>query len=289
MLAPPPWPIKSPPPLKSKFRPCIEVFWVTRPSVKQAQIICLAKPEVKQQLIHGTTLCVVDSITHIWSSQEDSARSQLGRAELSPRKQNIFSNSLFLKMILLFHFLLFYSFLCVRRVWSPVYLSSIYGAALIGFFCCATAVGCKSASQSAEMGKIRVGRSVGVGGGEVTRGGQRFMFAGGNVTLGACQRGSSGSSITCSPDVLLLLFHTSLLTTWRSEHIAHRNTAAPARGGGGGSASASRNSSQGHWRLEDKNRLRPAGRGSTPASGRQRWKILLCVNRISGDNYSHTS
>lgn len=62
--------------------------------------------------------------------------------------------------------------------------------------CCAAALGCKSASQSAETGKIRVGR-----------GDERWpkIYAcKGNVTLGACQRGGSRSSITCSHDVLPL-------------------------------------------------------------------------------------
>lgn len=82
---------------------------------------------------------------------------------------------------------------CVWRVRSLVYLSSIYGAVLC---CAAAALGCKSASQSAEMGKIRVGR-----------GDERWpkiYVCKGNVTLGACQCGGSGSSITCSHDVLPL-------------------------------------------------------------------------------------
>lgn len=80
-------------------------------------------------------------------------------------------------------------------------------------FCCATALGCKSASQSTEMGKIRVGR------GDERE--SKIYVCKGNVTLGACQRGSSGSSITCSPDVLLLR---SAVFSWQHDILKTPHT-----------------------------------------------------------------
>lgn len=89
-------------------------------------------------------------------------------------------------------------------------------------FCCATAGSCKSASQSAEMGKIRVGRR--------DEWGQRFMFAEETwpwelVSTAAVAR-SLPAVLTCfcsvpqfSPDDMIFWTH----------HI--QNTAAPAREG----------------------------------------------------------